>query len=118
MTLGTVIMVIGIYFFKYTNNFSTGGVSGMSVILAHYIPQMTPGIIGLIINGILLVVGYLTLGRDFGYKTAYVSLLQSILLRLLEIDVVFARCIGREAVVVRVGQLPDDALEPVKDGRV
>ncbi len=85
MTLGTVIMVIGIYFFKYTNNFSTGGVSGMSVILAHYIPQMTPGIIGLIINGILLVVGYLTLGRDFGYKTAYVSLLQSVLLRLLEI---------------------------------
>ncbi|MBQ2462821.1 MAG: YitT family protein, partial [Clostridia bacterium] len=32
MTIGTLIMVVGIYFFKYTNNFSTGGVSGISVI--------------------------------------------------------------------------------------
>ncbi len=87
MTLGTVIMVIGIYFFKYTNNFSTGGVSGISVILAHYIPTMTPGIVGLIVNGALLVVGYLFLGKDFGFKTAYVTVLQAGLLRLLEIVV-------------------------------
>ncbi|MBQ9324675.1 MAG: YitT family protein [Clostridia bacterium] len=85
MTAGTIIMVIGIYFFKYTNNFSTGGVSGISVILAHYIQGMTPGTVGLVINVALLILGYAVLGRSFGVKTTYVTLLQSGLLRLLEI---------------------------------
>ncbi len=79
MTLGTVLMVLGIYFFKYTNHFSTGGVSGMSVILAHYFP-ITPGTVGLMINLFLLVVGYLFLGKSFGIRTTYVTLLQSVLL--------------------------------------
>ena len=35
LTLGTVIMTLGIYFFKFPNHFSTGGVSGMAVILSH-----------------------------------------------------------------------------------
>ena len=83
MTFGTLIMVIGIYFFKYTNNFSTGGVSGISVVLAHYFPS-TPGTFGLIINIVLLLFGYLILGKDFGVKTTYVTLLQSVLIWLLE----------------------------------
>ena len=87
MTLGDVIMVIGIYFFKFPNNFSTGGVSGISVITAHYLPGVTPGTIGLVVNGLLLVLGYLALGKDFGFKTAYVSLLQSGLIRILELVV-------------------------------
>ncbi|MBR6028872.1 MAG: YitT family protein [Clostridia bacterium] len=84
MTAGTVIMVIGIYFFKYPNHFSTGGVSGMSVILGHYIPTSTPGTIGLIINVILLALGYAVFGRSFGFKTTYVALLQSGLIWALE----------------------------------
>lgn len=43
LTLGTVIMTLGIYFFKFPNHFSTGGVSGMAVILSHYIPNFTNG---------------------------------------------------------------------------
>ena len=85
MTLGDIVMVIGIYFFKFPNNFSTGGVSGISVIAAHYLPGITPGTIGLVVNGLLLVLGYLALGKDFGFRTAYVSILQSGLIRLLEI---------------------------------
>ncbi len=85
LTLGDVIMVIGIYFFKFPNHFSTGGVSGISVILNHYIPSLSPGTIGLIVNAALLVMGYLLLGKEFGIRTAYVTLLQSGLLRLLEI---------------------------------
>ena len=84
MTFGTLIMVVGIYFFKYPNNFSTGGVSGISVILAHYFPGVTKGDFGLGLNILLLIMGYITLGRDFGYKTTYVSLLQSGLIWVLE----------------------------------
>lgn len=85
MTVGTLIMVVGIYFFKYPNHFSTGGVSGISVILGHYIPTLTPATIGLIINVLLLILGYCILGRSFGIRTTFVTLLQSILLRILEI---------------------------------
>lgn len=84
MTLGSLIMVVGIYFFKYPNHFSTGGVSGISVILAHYIPSLTPGSIGLYINIGLLVLGYACLGRSFGIRTTYASLLQSYAIYALE----------------------------------
>ncbi|MBR4711234.1 MAG: YitT family protein [Clostridia bacterium] len=84
MTAGDLIMVAGIYFFKYPNHFSTGGVSGISVVLAHWFP-VTPGTVGLIVNVALLLLGYLLLGRGFGVKTAYVTLLQAGVLRLLEI---------------------------------
>ena len=85
LTLGDVIMVIGIYFFKYPNHFSTGGVSGISVILNHYIPSLSPGTIGLIVNLALLAVGFLLLGKEFSLRTAYVTVLQASLLRALEI---------------------------------
>lgn len=84
ITLGTVIMSVGIYFFKFPNNFSTGGVSGMSVILGHYFPNLSAGDFVSIINITLLVIGFLVFGRGFGVKTAYASLLMSGLISLLE----------------------------------
>ncbi len=90
LTLGDVIIVIGIYFFKFPNNFSTGGVSGMSVILARYFPNLTPGTFSLIINLALLAAGYVLIGKDFGFRTAYVTVVQAGLLRLLEIAVPMA----------------------------
>ncbi len=83
MTAGTLLMVLGIYFFKFTNHFSTGGVSGISVIMAHYFPS-TPGTIGLSINIVLLILGYLVMGKSFGVRTTYVTLLQSGVIWLLE----------------------------------
>lgn len=87
LTLGTLLVVIGVYFFKFPNNFSTGGVTGISIILGHLIPNpvITPGTLVLIINMALLVVGFLFVGREFGFKTVYCSLLMSVALRLLEI---------------------------------
>lgn len=84
ITLATVIMVMGIYFFKFPNHFSTGGVSGLSVILAHYFPSITPGDFVLVINVALLIVAFAVFGRGFGGKTAYVSLLMSGLTWVLE----------------------------------
>lgn len=77
LTLGALLTTIGIYFFKFPNHFSTGGVSGLSVILAHYFPSITPGDFVLVINMLLLMVGFLVFGRNFGVRTAYVSTLMS-----------------------------------------
>ncbi len=77
LTLATLMTAAGIYFFKFPNHFSTGGVSGLAVILGHYFPQVTPGTFVMVINVLLLILGFAVLGKGFGGKTAYVSLLMS-----------------------------------------
>lgn len=84
ITLGTVIMVLGIYFFKFPNNFSTGGVTGIAVILARYFPEVSRADFVMAINVALLVLGFAVFGRNFGGKTVYVSLLMSGLTWVLE----------------------------------
>ena len=84
LTLGTVIIVLGTYFFKFPNNFSTGGVTGMAVVLYRYFPMISRADFMLVINVALLVLGLLVFGRDFAGKTVYVSLLMSVLTSVLE----------------------------------
>lgn len=78
-------MTAGIYFFKFPNHFSTGGVTGIAIVLGHYIPSMTPGTFVTVINVLLLLLGFAVFGRSFGIRTVYTSMLMSGLLRLLEI---------------------------------
>lgn len=82
MTAGILIMAIGIYFFKFPNNFSTGGVSGISIILGRLFPDsfLSPSTVMLIINTLLLVLGFLILGRSFAFSTVYCSMLLSLTL--------------------------------------
>ena len=84
MTLGTLLLAAGVYFFKFPNNFSTGGVSGISVILGRYFPSITPGDFVMVINVLLLLVGFAVFGRSFGVRTCYCSLLMSGLIWVLE----------------------------------
>lgn len=80
MTVGILITAIGVYFFKFPNNFSTGGVSGLSLILGRVFPSpiLTPGVFMLIINALLLVVGFFSLGSSFAFSTVYCSMLLSL----------------------------------------
>ena len=75
-TVASAVMVIGIYFFKFPNHFSFGGVSGISIVLAELLPH-TPSSINLIINIILLILGFMVFGPSFGIKTTYITLLVS-----------------------------------------
>ena len=84
LTVGTLMVVIGVYFFKFPNNFSTGGVSGISVILGALLPGISTGQLVLGINLALLLVGFLVFGRGFGIKTVYCSLLMSFSIYILE----------------------------------
>ncbi|MDY4138248.1 MAG: YitT family protein [Eubacteriales bacterium] len=84
LLLGTALTAAGVYFFKFPNNFSTGGVSGISVILGHYFPNATPGDFVMGINMALLLVGFLVFGKGFGIKTAVVSTLMSAMIWVLE----------------------------------
>ena len=77
LTVGTLLIAIGVYFFKFPNHFSTGGVSGISIILAHYAPNLSAGAFVFIINMALLALGFAVFGRSFGVRTAYTSLVLS-----------------------------------------
>lgn len=79
LTVATIVLCIGVYVFKFPNNFSFGGVTGIAVVLSALIPN-TPGFITLIINMILLLLGFIFLGKGTGLKTAYVSILTSVIL--------------------------------------
>ena len=85
ITAGILIMTAGIYFFKFPNHFSTGGVTGLSIVLGHYFPEMTPATFVTVINVALLVLGFAVFGKSFGLRTVYASLLMSGMLQLLEI---------------------------------
>ena len=78
MTLGTVMMTVGIYFFKIPNGFSTGGVSGISTVLGNEkVTPLSPAVWISILNVVLLIIGFIFLGRGTGVRTVYCSLLYS-----------------------------------------
>ena len=83
LTLATLFMVVGIYVFKFPNNFSFGGVTGLAVVLGQVL-SLSASSYTFIINMVLLVLGFLFLGRNFGVKTVYVSILTSVALSFME----------------------------------
>lgn len=84
LSLGVMIVALGIHFFKFPNHFAMGGVAGIAVVLSKLIPALTPAGAAFIINILLLVVAYLTFGRHFAIRTTYATLLLSILQLALE----------------------------------
>lgn len=87
ITFGTLLMAVGIYFFKFPNNFSTGGVSALSMLIAAVVPGVTPGMLMIFINIFLLVIGFLVFGKNFAFKTVYCSMLLSVCTYVFEIAV-------------------------------
>ena len=85
ITVGTIIMAVGIYFFKFPNNFSTGGVSALSMILTKLAPMLTAAQYMMIFNVLLLIVGLLIFGKTFAVQTIYCSMLLSICTRVFEV---------------------------------
>lgn len=84
VNLGVLLLSIGVYFFKFPNNFTTGGVSGLAMIISRFFPGLTPATLMAAINVLLLVVGFVFLSRDFGVWTVYCSLMFSFETWLLE----------------------------------
>lgn len=86
MSLGTALVSVGVYFFKFPNHFSMGGVSGLAILLGEviHIPWLTPSMFNTIINLLFLVLGFILLDKGFGLRTVYCSLLYSALVQVFE----------------------------------
>ncbi len=82
--LGTVLLSLGVYFFKIPNGFATGGVSGIGTVLGKVASFLTPSLWIAIINVLLLIIGFIFLGKANGIRTVICSLLFSLITFLLE----------------------------------
>ena len=84
LTLGTVLVAAGVYFFKFPNNFSTGGVTGLAILLSALFPAVSSSLFASVLNVAFLILGFAVLNKGFGVRTVYCSLLFSALLTGLE----------------------------------
>ena len=80
-----VLLTIGVYFFKTPNNFATGGVSGLSLLLSKVFPAFTQAEYMAAINVLLLIIGVIVLGKECSGMTIFCSLQFSALNWLLEV---------------------------------
>ena len=81
LTIGAVVVSLSEYLFKFPNHFSFGGVTGIAVILSGMLGG-TASTYTFVINLLLMVLGIVVLGKSFGLKTIYVTLLFNVTLEL------------------------------------
>ena len=84
ITFATLIVSAAVFFFLIPSQVSVGSISGLAMILGHIIPLHISSIT-FILNGLLLIIGFLLIGKEFGAKTVYTSLLLPLFLRIFEI---------------------------------
>ena len=84
INIGILLVAAGVVVFKVPNKFATGGVSGIAIILNKLLPDLPVGLLMLIVNALLLIVGFLFASLDFGMKTVYSSIVLSLLTWFLE----------------------------------
>ncbi|MDE7167536.1 MAG: YitT family protein [Clostridia bacterium] len=82
INLGVLMLAFGVFLFKGPNNFATGGVSGITIIISKYVtplvPFLTQSVLNFILNGLLLIIGFIFLGKGCTFKTAYCSLMYTL----------------------------------------
>ena len=79
LNVGTLLTAVGVYFFKFPNHFTTGGVSGISILVNRFVPSLSSATLNLILNLFLLLIGVIFLGKGFGLRTGYATVMYSLL---------------------------------------
>lgn len=85
MALAAVISSVGVYFFKFPNHFTTGGVSGLAIVTRAFLPGMSQTLLTNIFNIGLMLLGMLTMGKAFALRAGVYSLMFSGMIALLEL---------------------------------
>lgn len=81
--IGTFIVTIGVYYFMVPENLATGGVSGLAIVINNYVP-LSISAINFVLNLILLIVGFIFIGTEFGGKTIFSVVLFSLFMFAME----------------------------------
>ena len=84
ITVGVFIVAIAVYFFLMPSNVVIGSLAGLIMVIAEFVP-LKISVLTFIANAILLTIGFLLVGKEFGAKTVYCSVMMSVYLAIFEI---------------------------------
>lgn len=84
ITLGTFIAAAAVFFFLVPSNLAIGSISGLAIIVNHFLP-INVSYITMAMNVFLLIMGLILVGPEFGVKTIYTSLIFPVFLWILEV---------------------------------
>ena len=83
LTAAVAIIAAAVYFFLVPSHTSVSSISGLGIVLSNFIP-LPLSVITMILNVILLIIGFFTCGKEFGVKTVYTSILLPVFLGVFE----------------------------------
>jgi len=84
ITFATALVAVGVFFFMMPSNVTVGSIAGLAIVLSNFIP-LSVSVLTMIMNVVLLIVGFLLIGKEFGIKTVYTAMLLPTLMGVLEI---------------------------------
>ena len=84
LTAAVAIIAAAVYFFLVPSHASVSSISGLGIVLSNFVPLQLSAIT-MILNVVLLIIGFFTCGREFGVKTVYTSVMLPLFLGLFEI---------------------------------
>ena len=83
LTVAVAIIAAAVYFFLVPSHTSVSSISGLGIILTNFIP-LPLSVITVVLNVVLLIIGFITCGREFGTKTVYTSILLPVFIGIFE----------------------------------
>ena len=83
LTAAVAVIAAAVYFFLLPSHTSVSSISGLGIVLSNFVP-LPLSAITMILNVVLLLIGFLTCGREFGAKTVYTSILLPFFIGVLE----------------------------------
>ena len=84
LTVAVAVIAAAVYFFLVPSHTSVSSISGLGIVLCNFVPLQLSAIT-MILNVVLLIIGFFTCGREFGVKTVYTSVMLPLFLGLFEI---------------------------------
>ena len=83
LTAAVAIIAAAVYFFLVPSHTSVSSISGLGIVLSNFIP-LPLSVITMILNVVLLIIGFFTCGKEFGVKTVYTSIMLPVFLGVFE----------------------------------
>ena len=83
LTIAIAIIAVAVYFFLVPSHTSISSMSGLGIVLSNFIP-LPLSAITMILNVVLLIIGFFTCGKEFGLKTVYTSVMLPVFLGIFE----------------------------------
>jgi len=84
ITAGAAIVAVALYFFMMPSGLTIGSVAALAMVISNFIP-VPVSVLMFIMNGVLLAVSFVLIGRDFGVKTVYTALITPVFTGILEV---------------------------------